>query len=170
MSSFSPQSNTILSTIIQYYEEDNITFRQSDDFCVQAGFRGQNGNYDLYAQAHEEQQRALFVSIFPTKVPEAKRLDVAEFLTRANYGLILGNFEMDLKDGKVRYKTSVDLEDGHLTVKMVNRLVMTNLSMMDKYLPGLMSVVYAGASPIAALAQVEGLATPQITEAEVAKN
>ena len=171
MSLFSHQPNTILDSIIRYYEEDNIHFRQSEDSSVlKAGFRGQNGNYDLYAQAKEEQHQALFVSYCPTKVPSSKEREVAEFLTRANNGLILGNFEMDFEDGRVRYKTSVDLEDGHLTTNMVKRLVMTNLSMMDKYLPGLMSVIYAGASPIAALAQVEGLTTAQMTEAEVAMN
>ena len=26
----------------------------------------------------------------------------AEFLTRANYGLVFGNFEMDMHDGEIR--------------------------------------------------------------------
>lgn len=30
----------------------------------------------------------------------------AEFLTRANYGLVFGNFEMDMHDGEIRYKPS----------------------------------------------------------------
>ena len=42
--------------------------------------------------------------------PEEMRVPMAEFLTRANYGLRIGNFEMDFEDGEVRYKSSVDFE------------------------------------------------------------
>ena len=41
-------------------------------------------------------------------VPEEKRSAVAEFITRANYGLPGGNFEMDWRDGELRYKVFLD--------------------------------------------------------------
>ena len=34
---------------------------------------------------------------------EIKRQDIAEYLTRANYGMVMGNFEMDYSDGEIRY-------------------------------------------------------------------
>jgi hypothetical protein len=48
---------------------------------------------------------------------------MAEYLTRANYGLILGNFAMDMADGEVHYKVSVDFEDGLLSPKMANNML-----------------------------------------------
>jgi len=36
---------------------------------------------------------------------------VNEFLTRANYGLNIGNFEMDFQDGEIRFKTAIDVEE-----------------------------------------------------------
>ena len=41
-------------------------------------------------------------------VPEEKRSAVCEFITRANYGLPSGNFEMDCNDGELRYKVYLD--------------------------------------------------------------
>jgi hypothetical protein len=62
------------------------------------------------------------------RVPEAKRQAMAEFLTRAKYGLCMGNFEMDFGDGEVRYKASLDIADGELTAKMIEVLHMVSLS------------------------------------------
>ena len=97
----------------------------------------------------------LFYSYCPVKVPENKRPLVGDFLTRANYGLLVGNFEMDYNDGEVRYKTSIDVEGNKLSVALVKRLVYDNLAVMDRYLPGVLSVIYGGASPTEAIAQVE---------------
>ena len=36
---------------------------------------------------------------------------MAEFLTRANYGLLNGNFEMDMGDGELRYKCYIHCGD-----------------------------------------------------------
>ena len=37
---------------------------------------------------------------------------IAEFICRANYGLNLGNFELDMRDGEIRFKYSVDCDGG----------------------------------------------------------
>ena len=36
---------------------------------------------------------------------------VCEYLTRANYGLTVGNFELDHRDGEIRYKVSINVRD-----------------------------------------------------------
>lgn len=92
----------------------------------------------------------------PIKVPEARRQVIAEFLTRANYGMVIGNFEMDFSDGEIRYKTSVDLAGGSpLTMLLIKPLVYTNVLMMDKYLPGVMEVLYADVSAEQAIRKIE---------------
>ena len=92
---------------------------------------------------------------------------LADFLTGANYGLYIGNFEMDFNDGEVRFKTSIDVEGNksvaeegkepaELSFALMKRMVYDNVGVMDKYLPGVMSVIYGGASPTEAIAKVEG--------------
>jgi len=84
-----------------------------------------------------------------------KRQAVAEFLTRVNFGLFIGNFEMDFSDGELRYKTAIDVQDGQLTQEMIRKLVYSNVMMMDKYLPGIMSIIYAGTAPVEAVATIQ---------------
>lgn len=157
MSALFESRKSILDTVIQFFREDDWHFRQLEGRPIlQLGFAGDNGSWTCYAQAQEDKQRFIFYSVLDSKVPPQKRAAVAEYLTRANYGLVLGNFEMDFSDGEVRYKTSVDVEGGQLTTGMVKTMVYTNVLMMDRYLPGIMNVVYGGVSPADAIAQIEG--------------
>jgi hypothetical protein len=89
-------------------------------------------------------------------VPETKNLAIAEFIARANFGMIIGNFELDFTDGEIRYKTSIDVEGANLTFLQIKRLVYANVMMMDQYLPGIMSLLDSDVSPKDAIAQIEG--------------
>ncbi|HEY9605649.1 MAG TPA: YbjN domain-containing protein, partial [Allocoleopsis sp.] len=80
----------------------------------------------------------------------------AEFLMRVNYGLILGNFELDFGSGQIYYKTTICTNDIHLNSALIERGVYANVWTMDKYLPGIMKVIYADVPAAEALAQIEG--------------
>jgi hypothetical protein len=78
-----------------------------------------------------------------------------EYLTRINYGLIIGNFEMDFDDGEIRYKTSIDVEDDPLTPALIRPVIYVNLLNMDRFLPGLEAVLTGELTPQAASAQYD---------------
>lgn len=80
---------------------------------------------------------------YDADVPEPKRTRVAEYLTRANYGLVIGNFELDMESGHVRYKTSMDLEGATLEPVLFKNLIYSNLTTADRYHPGLIKLLWA---------------------------
>lgn len=94
-------------------------------------------------------------SIGPMKIPAKQRPAVAEYLTRANYNLRLGNFEMDYSDGEFCFKTSVPLRSVEPNMELVRDLAFANFAMMDRYLPGLMGVAFGRLSPRAAIRNAE---------------
>lgn len=102
---------------------------------------GPLGSWTFYAQIVEEQELIVFYSVCPLTVPENRRPEVAAFLTRANYGLALGNFELDFGDGEIRYKTVLDAEGRYISPALVKRLVKANGLAMETYLPGIGAVV-----------------------------
>jgi hypothetical protein len=105
------------------------------------------GTWKFYAQVAEEHDVVLFYSICPLRVPEELRLEAAHFLTRANYGLATGNFELDFEDGEIRYKTVVHV-DGDLSPAAVKHAVRANGIAMETYLPGIGAVITGtGAQP-----------------------
>lgn len=147
----------ILEAIINFFKADNWDFIQIEEKPIlQTAFSGSNGNLNCYAKAREEQKQFSFYSIYPDNVPEEKRQAIAEFLTRANYGMTIGNFELDYTDGEIRYKTSIDVEGDRLTNALIKTIVYTNVSMMDEYLPGIRAVLEHDVAPSDAIAAIEG--------------
>lgn len=146
----------ILDIVGHFLEEDDWPVSQVEGRTVyKTGFEGKNGQFTCYAQERVEQEQFVFYSIFPVRTPENKMDEVAEFITRANYGMIIGNFELDYSDGEIRYKTSVDVEDVELAEPLIRHMVYANVLTMDKYFPGLMRLLYAGISPVDAIEEVE---------------
>jgi hypothetical protein len=147
----------ILDTVISFLQEDNWPFTPLEEGTIlRTGFQGVNGEWSCYAQTREEQEQFIFYSVCPVHAPEEARMAAAEYLTRANYGLYIGNFELDLGDGEVRYKTSIDVEGSSLTLTQVKQLVYANVLTMDRYLPGLMKVIYGNVAPVDAITEIEG--------------
>ncbi len=147
----------ILETVERFLKSDDWPVSPVEGRTViKTGFEGKNGQFTCYAQERNEQEQFVFYSIFPVRTPDDKMSEVAEFITRANYGMIIGNFELDYGDGEIRYKTSVDVEDMEISEPLVRHLVYANVLTMDKYFPGLMRVLYAGINPVSAIEEVEG--------------
>jgi hypothetical protein len=122
----------------------------------QVGFNGENGQLTCYAQVLEDLSQFLFYVVAPTKVSEELRLAVAELITRANYGLRIGNFEMDFSDGEVRYKSSLDFEGTALSSDLIRNAIYPAVQTMDRYLPAIMAVIYGEKSPEEAITEIEG--------------
>lgn len=147
----------ILDTAQQWLQSEAWKYELlSEKSAIRSGVKGDAASYRLYFRSHEDNEQLTVYTVAPNFVPEAQRPAIAEFLTRANYGLIIGNFEFDLSDGEVRFKISVDVEGGELVTTMVKNMVGTSINMMDKYYPGVMAIVYGGKSVTDAIEAIEG--------------
>jgi hypothetical protein len=132
---------------MKYIQEEEWAFKQLDNSTLHLLFQGKNGQFNCYARAREAQQQFVFYSLCPVKVPQKKRKQLGEFVCRANFGMIIGNFELDFKTGEIRYKTSIDSKDSFLTEETLKQLVYTNILTMDQYLPGIEAVISSKTSP-----------------------
>ena len=94
----------------------------------------------------DDWRRLLTFSTYPVLVAEHRRAAVVEALTRINYQLVYGNFEMDLADGEVRFRTVVEAEK-ELDDPMIDRVLNANLRAADRYFAALMTITYGNASP-----------------------
>jgi hypothetical protein len=148
----------ILDTAISFFTGDGWTFKQHEGRTVlQLSATTADGqSWNCFAEAREEQAQFVFYSVSPANAPEERVAAAAEFLTRANYGLVVGNFEMDWSDGEIRCKTSIDVEGDRLTEALVKRVVYTNVRLMGRYLPALSAVIEGSATPAEAVAKIEG--------------
>lgn len=121
-----------------------------------SGFRGESGKFRVICQINVELEQLYLYVIADVNVPEQARALAAEFITRANYGMRIGNFEMDYTDGEVRYKSSIDFEGEVLTRRLIQNAIAPAVSTIDRYFPSLMRVAFGGSTPAEAVAEVEG--------------
>jgi len=149
-------SGPIFNELAEFFTGDEWGPEQVDSQPVLSmDFEGENGKWTCLAFAYDERERVVFTSLLPVQVPDEKRPLVAEYLTRANFGMEIGNFEMDFSDGAVQFRTSIDVEGGELTPKMIQNLAYLNVAVSDQYLPGLVMVIEGEATPVEAIEKVE---------------
>ena len=132
----------IFEPTVAFLEANRWDFvKDVEDNIIHTGYQGRHDNWQCYARAREEQNQLVFYSIAPTRAPIERREAVALYLMHVNYGLILGYFELDLSDGEVRFKTSLDIGNHNLTNSLIKPVIFTNVSMMDKYWPAIKSII-----------------------------
>ena len=148
--------SSLFDVAVQFFEDDEWNFIElRPGEVLKMTVSGHSVNFDCYAITDEESQIFEFISKAPVKVPENKRLLIAELLTRANYGLKLGKLEMDFEDGEVRCQTGIDVEGDRLTPALISHLVHGNVYLIDRYFPAILKVIYGGVSPEKALKEIE---------------
>lgn len=120
------------------------------------GFTGAVAHFGCRFDVYEDTERLCFLAYYQPLVPEELRVAVAEYLTRANFTVLIGNFELDFETGDVRFRASADVESLELTPVFVKNLALASLITAEKYYPGLVKVLENGLSPADAFAIVRG--------------
>jgi hypothetical protein len=148
VSSGEPIAGSLLTDLRALFRENGWPFSDVRGAPVLfSELSGTLGRWKFYAQVVEEQDLILLYSVCPFRVPEERRAEVSEFLTRANYGLAAGNFELDFADGEVRYKTALQRHVDGLDAATLKRAVRANGIAMETYLPGVGAVI-TGTAPV----------------------
>ena len=146
----------IYDSVVEFLKEDNWRYEEiSGEPAVRFGFTGRNARFECFGRANEDHEIFVFYTVVPVRVPEEQRVLMAELIARINYGLNIGNFELDMDDGEIRYKTSIDVEGGEFSRRMVETLLSVNISTTDRYFPSFTDVMYAGMKPAEAVNRIE---------------
>ena len=127
---------------------------EEEEGVVAVGFQGDNGAWSCFAAALEDQERVVFYSVYPETIAEQGRAAVAELFTRANFGLLIGNFEIDLSDGEARYRTSIDVEGAELTDALLRQMIYANVTTMDHFFAVIGAVAAGDESPEEAMLDI----------------
>lgn len=94
-------------------------------------------------------------AILNNPVNKKKAFRVAEYLHRANRGLLNGNFEYDFNDGEIRFKVYVNAKDVKISEAIVEDSIIVPLSMFSLYGDGLLQVMFGKEDPEKIIQQIE---------------
>ena len=136
-----------------YLDRIGCRYRRSEtENLYTFALQGRKGVYPmlLYAKA----PFLICIARLPLYIPDARRLEVAEYLHRVNFGLLLGNFEMDYDEGEVRFRTTL-AADERVGDAILDRYIQMPAAMLDQYAAGLYAIVFDGEIASAALEDTE---------------
>lgn len=128
--------DNLLDRFAAFFDAEGWEYQRVDDGgYLRMGFLGRQSSWQCFAQVREHAGQLHFYSVLADNVPVDRRYPMAEMLTRINYGLPIGNFEMDFDDGEIRFKTQLDVDgaEEQLTTEMLRNIVLANVLTVDRY-------------------------------------
>lgn len=69
---------------------------------------------------------------------------VQDYIFRVNWELPCGCFELDTKDGELRFRKAVNCDDTELTTSAIRDMISTTISAINKYSEGFAGIVLSG--------------------------
>lgn len=96
---------------------------------------------DALADVRIDYERFLYYLNFRDRAPVKQRRQVMEFITRVNYDLVVGNFELNLDNGHVRFKASVDFTNEVLTEALIQDAIQSAMNAVEAYADGVIAVM-----------------------------
>jgi hypothetical protein len=124
---------TMNETIERYFNTAELQYERIDNQLLRLSIRGEQGTWVTIVRTDEEIHHCIVYSVYPQAVAEHKRTALAAFLIQENYDLTTGNFEMDLSDGELRFRSGINVGQGQLTTELFRQLITANISVMEHY-------------------------------------
>ncbi|MDB4286135.1 YbjN domain-containing protein [bacterium] len=150
----------LLSDVTSFFEKENWLYSLVDpnpipgETGILTSFKGKHGHYSCFGLVIEKDQRFAFYATCPTTIPEEKLPAVAEFLHRANFDMVIGNFELGYEPLEIRFKASIDVEGNALTHELIKGIVYPVVLTMDTYYPYILKLIFGEMTPEEVLVEI----------------
>jgi hypothetical protein len=146
-----------LDQLCRYLDDDGFGHSVREDGTgIETGFRARTGTFHMLIFLRQDPALVGAIVRIPEIVPEPKRPQMADALARANYGLSLGCFELDMSTGELDFRVSMPTAGANLSHEQFRALLGSAMWTTDRYHRALCRLIYADdLSPAEVIAEVE---------------
>jgi hypothetical protein len=143
-------------TLRRYLEENNWDAEEiPGKHAFKAHRTGDMFSSTYYFEIKVDLEQFLLYIVPDFIVPTNDLALVAEYVARVNSGMRIGNFEVDFRNGEIRFKSSINFKDEKLTPALIKGVVEPALDAYETYMPGLVNVIAGIESPVRALNKID---------------
>lgn len=128
------KAQEVYATIIRMLDTRDWKYsKHEEDLLIKSVLRGEDLPVEFILVVNPRNQVVQFISRLPFDIPEDKRVDGAIAVCTANYGLIDGSFDYDLRDGEIRYRLTCSYRDSQLSEDLFEYMIMAAAFTVDNY-------------------------------------
>ena len=143
-------SKELAGIFCRFLDDDNWKYSFNEELGViqmSVTLKGRLKRINYVVDIKEDEVLVMAISPVNAEKDDRECMDnIARFLHRANYGLKSGCFEMDLRDGEIRYRIHIDCHDQIPSREVIRRSVIIPGLMFEKYSSGLTAILFGGVS------------------------
>lgn len=138
-------SEVIVASINKFLVEDDWRYGFDDRsgiFNFGLSLSGKIKNIRYIIIVHENSYTVYAISSLGADSDDEEMMaNMAEFICRANYGLKMGNFEFDMRDGEIRYKVFVACSGLTPCQELIRESIFVPAAMFDRYATGIVNII-----------------------------
>jgi hypothetical protein len=159
------QSITMKEQIISFLEKINYRYQLSEDTQDQSVIK-----FRVELKIVESMglvivhNRAALVECYasaPVHIPESHRLEVSKYIDIANSISYLGHLQLNHVNGHVRAKTYFRFQQEGMNELIIQDNLTEVFHLLDRFLPGIMNVVYGGRNADEAIEELLNKVNPK---------
>ncbi|KRG33028.1 YbjN domain-containing protein [Psychrobacter sp. P11G3] len=110
-----------------HYRPKTNDSQKSHHFSLRMRHKQINCGYLFRVQ--EKNKLLAIYGILPFLIPETHQSAAMLLITQINYDMLVGNLEMDVNDGEIRYKNAIDVEAVGLDNEIIEHLLQSVVAM-----------------------------------------
>lgn len=128
------KAREVYATLVRMLDTRDWKYeKHEEDLLIKSGIRGDDLPVEFIVYVKPGNEVVQFISSLPFNMPEDKRVDGAIAVAVANYGLVDGSFDYDLRDGEIRYRLTSSYRESTLGEDLFEYMIMVAASTVDRY-------------------------------------
>lgn len=140
---------TPFDVLVNHFEANHFTFHTDPQSkLLQLFISGDCAIYNCRLQLTHDDDLIQVRVHYPVAARDRKiRPLVAEVIARANHGLAVGAFDIDVDTGEMSFHAGQVIRGGELEDEIIGKVFSTAVSTVDRYFSAIMRVMFAGHTP-----------------------
>lgn len=128
------KAKEVYATLIKMLDSKEWHYeRHDDDLVIKSGVKGDDLPIEFIVVVRPKNEVVQFRSRLPFNMAEDKRVDGAIAVSVANYGLIDGSFDYDIRDGEIAYRLTCSYRGSTISEDLFEYIIFCAASTVDRY-------------------------------------
>jgi len=152
------EKEDLIDLVRDYLDEEGYHYEyHADKGFLELGFNLKSKLKEVRMIVDFKKHGFIVLALAPLNADKDNLGEILKYIAMANYGLVNGNFELDVRDGEIRYKVWTGTEGlATLPKPIIEDAINIPCAMMDRYGNGIAALALGFSDADAEIKKVEG--------------